>query len=100
MTTSVSFEPPQHGGPGPRIYIPQEQGGPIIAPGTGFPFCRLSRLAGLRWRYSIPPHNGNTRVIKVKVTLRPTVSRPVRFGVRCPSWTRDKCFFLLENLFR
>jgi hypothetical protein len=26
---------PQPGGPGPRIYIPQEQGGPDIPPGTG-----------------------------------------------------------------
>jgi hypothetical protein len=25
---------PQPGGPGPRIYIPQEQGGPVIPPGT------------------------------------------------------------------
>jgi hypothetical protein len=37
---------PQPGGPGSRIYIPQEQGGPVIPPGTGFPFCRLLRLAG------------------------------------------------------
>jgi hypothetical protein len=29
---------PQPGGPGSRIYIPQEQGGPVIPPGTGFPF--------------------------------------------------------------
>jgi hypothetical protein len=29
---------PQPGGPGPRINIPQEQGGPVIPPGTGFPF--------------------------------------------------------------
>jgi hypothetical protein len=49
---------PQPGGPGPRIYIPQEQGGPVIPPGTGFPFRRLLRLAGLRWRYSIPPPHG------------------------------------------
>jgi hypothetical protein len=28
---------PQPGGPGPRIYILQEQGGPDIPPGTGFP---------------------------------------------------------------
>jgi hypothetical protein len=28
---------PQSGGPGPRIYIAQEQGGPITPPGTGFP---------------------------------------------------------------
>jgi hypothetical protein len=46
---------PQPGGPGPRIYIPQEQGGPVIAPGTGLPFCRLLRLAGQWWRYSNPP---------------------------------------------
>jgi hypothetical protein len=32
---------PQHEGPGPSIYIPQEQGGPDIPPVTGFPFCRL-----------------------------------------------------------
>jgi hypothetical protein len=37
--------PPQPGGPGPRIYIPQGQGGPIILPGTGFRFRRLLRLA-------------------------------------------------------
>jgi hypothetical protein len=49
---------PQPGEPGPRIYIPQEQGGPVIPPGTGFTFCRLLRL-------------------KVEVTLGPTVSRPV-----------------------
>jgi hypothetical protein len=45
---------PQPGGPGPRIYIPQGQGGPVILPGTRFPFRRLLRLAGLRWRYSNP----------------------------------------------
>jgi hypothetical protein len=51
----LRFETPQPGGPGPRISIPQEQGGPVIPPGTGFPFRRLLRLAGLRWRYSKPP---------------------------------------------
>jgi hypothetical protein len=34
------------------------QGGPVIAPGTGFYFRRLLRLAGLRWRYSNPPPHG------------------------------------------
>jgi hypothetical protein len=37
FTVSVS-RLPQPGGPGPRIYIPREQGDPIIPPGTGFPF--------------------------------------------------------------
>jgi hypothetical protein len=27
---------PQPGGPGPNIYLPQELGGPVIPPGTGF----------------------------------------------------------------
>jgi hypothetical protein len=27
----------------------------IYSPGTGFPFRRLLRLVGLRWRYSDPP---------------------------------------------
>jgi hypothetical protein len=49
---------PQPGGPGPRIYMPQEQGGLDIPPGTGFLFCRLLRLARLRWRYSIPDPHG------------------------------------------
>jgi hypothetical protein len=47
---------PQPGGPGPHIYIAQEDGGPVIPPGTGFPLRRLLRLAGPRWRYSNPPH--------------------------------------------
>jgi hypothetical protein len=42
----------QPGEPGPRIYISQEQSGPVIPPGTGFPFCRFLRLAGLLWSYS------------------------------------------------
>jgi hypothetical protein len=41
---------PQPGGPGLRIYIPQKQGGPVIPPGTGFPFRRLLRIAGLLWK--------------------------------------------------
>jgi hypothetical protein len=48
---------PQPGGKGHRIYIPQEQGGPVIPPVTGFPFRRLLWLAGLRrWYFNPPPH--------------------------------------------
>jgi hypothetical protein len=39
---------PEPGGPGPRIYIPQEQGGPVTRPGTVFRFRRLLRLVGIR----------------------------------------------------
>jgi hypothetical protein len=35
----------QSGGPGSRVYILQEQGGPVIPSGTGFPLRRLLRLA-------------------------------------------------------
>jgi hypothetical protein len=48
----------QPGGQGPHIYIPKEEGGPIIPTDTGFPFHRLLRLSGLRWRYSTPPLHG------------------------------------------
>jgi hypothetical protein len=34
--------------------------------------------------------------IEIEVKLRPTVSRPVRLGVRHPSGTQDQFFFLLE----
>jgi hypothetical protein len=36
--------------PGPRIYIPQEQVGPVIPPGTGFPFLQAGPLARLMRR--------------------------------------------------
>jgi hypothetical protein len=47
---------PQLGGQVPVFIPPQEQGGPVIAPGTGFHFHRLQWLARLRWRYwNLPP---------------------------------------------
>jgi hypothetical protein len=33
-------------------------------------FCRLLRLAGLRWRYSAPPPHGKTATVKVKVRVK------------------------------
>jgi hypothetical protein len=69
-------------GPGPSIYIPQEQGGPVIPTGTAFPFRRLLRLAGLRWRYSTAPPHGLDSLesqsqieSSVRVTLRLVVYR-------------------------
>jgi hypothetical protein len=53
---TVSSETPQPGGPGPRNYIPKEQGGPSYTPGTGLPL----RLTGLRWRYSNPSPHGES----------------------------------------
>jgi hypothetical protein len=51
---------PQPRGPGSHIYIPQEQGGPVISLGTGFPLCHLLQLAGPQWRYSNPPPTWRT----------------------------------------
>jgi hypothetical protein len=58
---------PQPGEPGHRIYIPQEQGGPLLLPGIAFPFRRLLQLAGLRWRYSISPPHEMVTVSKSKL---------------------------------
>jgi hypothetical protein len=85
---------PQPRGPRPRIYIPQEQGGQVVPPGTGFPFRHLLRLAGLRWRYSTSPPHGFLQV-KVKVTLRLEVSQSVSLGVEPQSitlWQLRPCF--------
>jgi hypothetical protein len=41
----------------PYLY-PPGIGWPTYVPGTGFPFRRLLRLAGKRWRYSNPPLGG------------------------------------------
>jgi hypothetical protein len=70
--TLSDSRPLEPGGPGPRIYISQEQGDTVIPPGTGFPFRRLLLLAGLRRRSSSE--------LKVKVTLRLTVIQSVSLG--------------------
>jgi hypothetical protein len=58
MTTfyCFKFETPPTWKPGPRIYIPQEQGSPVTPPRTGFPLRCLLRLTGLRWKCHISMH--------------------------------------------
>jgi hypothetical protein len=46
----------QPGGPGLRIYIPQEQGGPVLSPGTEFLFAASYDSLGYGGgTYSTPP---------------------------------------------
>jgi hypothetical protein len=85
----------QPGGPDPSIYIPQEQGGPVMSLGTEFPFRRLLRLTGPWWKYSTRLH---TRVegecgffcqlndnAEAEVMLQPPLCRLVCLGVGHPS---------------
>jgi hypothetical protein len=78
---------PLPGWPCPRIYITQEQGGPDIPPGTGFPFRRLLRLARLRWRYSTPTSWGGLKTeffykyvkmqfVPQRIQITPALQRP------------------------
>jgi hypothetical protein len=52
---------PQPGGADSHIYIPQEQGGSVLPPGTGLPLRRLLRLTGLGGSYSNPPPTWKAR---------------------------------------
>jgi hypothetical protein len=52
-----------------RIYILQEQGGPVIPPAIGFPFCCLLRVTGLWWRYFNPPPHWSMEYGKNMVRL-------------------------------
>jgi hypothetical protein len=87
---TVSFETPQLQGPGSHIYMPQEQVGPVIPLGTGFPFVAPYDLQGYGGGILTRLHMGMLCVSKSKVIVRPTVSRPVRLGVWHPSGTRDQ----------
>jgi hypothetical protein len=40
------------------VFISPMNSGPVIPPDTGFPFHRLLRLWGLRWRHWTPPPHG------------------------------------------
>jgi hypothetical protein len=68
----------QPGGPGSRIYIPQEQGDPVIPPGTEFPLHRLLRL-------------------EVQVTLQLTVSQSVCQGIEPILGLVTRYYFLSEG---
>jgi hypothetical protein len=49
---------------------------------------------------TLPQLCSNVSYVEVEVTIRSTVSRPVRLGVRPLSGTSDQFFFLLDIFFR
>jgi hypothetical protein len=73
----LRFETPPTWRPGPCIYIPQEQDGLVVAPGTGFLFIASYDSQGYGWGIRPPPPHGMRGLekvkVKVKVTLRLTV---------------------------
>jgi hypothetical protein len=90
---------PQPGGPGPRIYIPQEHSGPGILPDTRFSFCRLLRFVGLT-RDSVCSESEScvcSVKVKVRVTLPLVVYRwSVRLGVKSLGLKTREFFFQLN----
>jgi hypothetical protein len=64
-----------------------------------FPFRRLLRLTGSRWRFSTPPPHGSLTVLSLSLSLmlRPTDSRPVYLGIKHSSWAYDEIFLSLSD---
>jgi hypothetical protein len=71
--------------------------GPVTTPGTGFHFRHFLRLAGLRCRYSNPPPHGELS-LSLSLVLRPTVSRPIYFGIKHPSGAYVQIFIIVWQL--
>jgi hypothetical protein len=65
----VVWDSPNLEGQVPVFICPRNRVPPVIPPGTGYPFCRLLRLAGLRWRYSNPPPHESEQTTLAKATL-------------------------------
>jgi hypothetical protein len=72
----LETSPPIVERPGPRIYIPHEQGGPVIPPGTGFPFRCLLRPKGYSGGIRTSLHVGTESAQKTSRPLSPVLLLP------------------------
>jgi hypothetical protein len=89
---------PQPGGPGPRIYIPQKQGGLVMLPGTGFPFRRLLQQYVLIWTaaYIVQRYRRKCLLLACNNDL---ISKSLQLPLAYP-WTRlfnTQRWFLCKN---
>jgi hypothetical protein len=77
---------PQPGGPGSRIYIPQEQGGPVIPPDTGFPLRLFYDSQGYGEVILTFPQSGGpgSRIHVPQEEGGPVVPPGTWFLLRCP----------------
>jgi hypothetical protein len=107
----LRFETPQTWMARSPYLYPQEQGGPVIHPGTSSPFRRLLRLAGLWWKYSNPHTRGDnqalTLVLAYNISARTTRKTLFLCGmhIRCrrsvfpePFPGSGRLFLLINNL--
>jgi hypothetical protein len=91
---TVSYETPPTWRARPLYLYPQEQDGPVIPPGTGFPICRLLQLTGLQWRYSNPPPH-SPRPSKSKLYYDRQSASPS--WCQAPIWDPRPIFPLLSS---
>jgi hypothetical protein len=85
---------PQPGGPGPCIYIPQEQAGPVITPGTGFippPAAPESRNSGTA-AGGMNPENLSCKTLLAPCYLRlALILRPISSRHHCDVRQQCRC---------
>jgi hypothetical protein len=89
---------PQPGGPGPRIYIPHEQGGPVIPSSTGLLFRRLLQLAGLWWRYSTLNLHIEWLIRQIQIYFTIGDLLTISSSWRQAPWDSRSVFFSSEHL--
>jgi hypothetical protein len=90
---------PQLGGPGPRLYIPQEQGDPVTPQALGSLFVVTYDTQGYGGGIRTRLHTENCSLSRrLSLMLRPTVSRPVYLGIKHPSQAYDKILITLRQL--
>jgi hypothetical protein len=88
---------PQPDGPGHLTYIPQDQGGPVISPGIGFPFRRLLELGRATMEVFKPASTHPTYNSSARTTVENTVSSCTSIYL-CWFFVVERCLFKIRYL--